>query len=131
MGSGCVASLVRMKYLRNITLPQLNFTMLIVWSAIEPGVCIIASCLATLRPLARRFAGSTEKDDQSEEKSQALNGQRHQNSPDSEESFPDSLPHDLIKEKAMGSISSSRGNSLAGSSEPPHLYYDPVYLLRR
>lgn len=76
--SGCIASMVRLKYIpvlgftsiavfgaskisRSYILSKLTCNLddglsLAIWSALEPGLGIIASSLATLRPLFRQFA---------------------------------------------------------------------------
>jgi hypothetical protein len=54
-----VASVVRFKFIPNITAPTLNFfrtaAELGQWSVVEPGLGILAGCLMTMRPLFKRF----------------------------------------------------------------------------
>ncbi|KAF2396227.1 hypothetical protein EJ06DRAFT_484040 [Trichodelitschia bisporula] len=56
---GGIASMIRFKYIPRLTSASLEFfadaTDIAVWSTIEPGLGIIAGCLATLRPLYRTF----------------------------------------------------------------------------
>jgi hypothetical protein len=53
---------VRIQYVPGLTETSLAFystaTQVAIWSTIEPGLGIIAGCLATLRPLLRRFISS-------------------------------------------------------------------------
>jgi len=57
---GGIASLIRINYIKDLVNPGpdflTNMLQLALWSAIEPGLGIIASCLATLRPLVRTFS---------------------------------------------------------------------------
>jgi len=59
---GGVASIVRVTYIKALTNPGLDFLCkmlsLALWSAIEPGLGIIAASLATLRPLLRTISRS-------------------------------------------------------------------------
>ena len=54
-----VASVVRFKFIPNITAPTLSFfrtaAELGQWSVVEPGLGILAGCLMTMRPLFKRF----------------------------------------------------------------------------
>ncbi|KAF1990206.1 hypothetical protein K402DRAFT_369989 [Aulographum hederae CBS 113979] len=56
---GSVASLVRFAYIHDLTASFIDYfpsvVMIGIWSNIEPGLGITASCLATLRPLFRRW----------------------------------------------------------------------------
>ncbi|KAF2740798.1 hypothetical protein EJ04DRAFT_518570 [Polyplosphaeria fusca] len=55
---GCVASMIRFQYVEGLTHFEdffWNATNIAIWSTVEPGVGIIAGCLATLRPLLRSF----------------------------------------------------------------------------
>jgi len=60
---GCVASMVRLRYVEYLGETGYSFyatsTPLMVWSAIEAGLGITASSLATLRPLFQRFLNTT------------------------------------------------------------------------
>ena len=51
--SGSVCSLVRIKYINQFSSTWLNFFDFALWSVLEPGIGIVANCLATLRPLLR------------------------------------------------------------------------------
>jgi hypothetical protein len=54
--SGCICSLIRFRYVEGLTQTTdffwsaMNIT---IWSTVEAGACIIAGCLATLRPLMK------------------------------------------------------------------------------
>jgi hypothetical protein len=54
-----IASVVRFKFIPNITAPTLSFfrtaAELGQWSVVEPGLGILAGCLMTMRPLFKRF----------------------------------------------------------------------------
>ncbi|KAF2277266.1 uncharacterized protein EI97DRAFT_314786 [Westerdykella ornata] len=57
-GFGSVCSMVRFQYVDGLTQVDdffWNAANIAIWSTIEPGVGIIAGCLATLRPLLKRF----------------------------------------------------------------------------
>jgi rhodopsin domain-containing protein len=56
--SGSIASIIRVQYVRVLAITDLDFwaevQALCMWSAIEPGLGIIASSVATLRPLLQK-----------------------------------------------------------------------------
>lgn len=56
------ATIVRIPYVRKLTLSgdfMYEFTDLVIWSAAENGLGLIAASIATLRPLVRAFFGGT------------------------------------------------------------------------
>lgn len=61
---GGIASIVRVTYIKALTNPGLDFLCkmlsLALWSALEPGLGIIAASLATLRPLLRTISKTFE-----------------------------------------------------------------------
>jgi len=60
--TSCIGSLARIGYLRGVVDVSLNFFnhayFFALWSAVEPGLGIIASSIACLRPLLRRILGT-------------------------------------------------------------------------
>ncbi|KAF2660064.1 hypothetical protein K491DRAFT_589929 [Lophiostoma macrostomum CBS 122681] len=58
---GCICSMVRFRYVDGLTEYNdffWNATNIAIWSTVEPGAGIVAGCLATLRPLLKRFAAT-------------------------------------------------------------------------
>ncbi|TLD37179.1 hypothetical protein E2P81_ATG03991 [Venturia nashicola] len=58
-GAGGIASCIRFKYIPKLATGGLQFfaeaQLLAIWSIVEPGLGIMAGCIATLRPLFRTF----------------------------------------------------------------------------
>jgi hypothetical protein len=55
--SGCICSMIRFRFVDGLTQTDdffWNVVNISIWSTIEAGACIIAGCLATLRPLLKR-----------------------------------------------------------------------------
>jgi hypothetical protein len=55
--SGCICSMIRFRYVDGLTQTDdffWNVVNISIWSTIEAGACIVAGCLATLRPLLKR-----------------------------------------------------------------------------
>lgn len=53
---GCICSMIRFRYVEGLTQIEdffWNAVNIAIWSTIEAGACIIAGCLATLRPLLK------------------------------------------------------------------------------
>ena len=73
--SGSVCSLVRFAYLEQLSAQFFDFFDFALWSILEPGIGIVANCLATLRPLLRQITAYKEPSPQSSfNKSDKSNG---------------------------------------------------------
>jgi hypothetical protein len=59
---GAIASALRIRYIRDMSIPTLKFFAnaheISIWSCVEPATGIIAGSLATLRPLMKRFVSA-------------------------------------------------------------------------